>query len=134
MDNAVGVRVGKRIGRLTDEIDDAARVHRTAGDHARERLARGELEDGKEVSLILADLVELGDVGMRQLRGGARFLDELLAAFRIGGDVGTNHLDGHCSPEPRVARAQHLAEAAGPDAIEDLVLTKRLDHEVGRLY
>jgi hypothetical protein len=37
-------------------------------------------------------------------------------------------------PEPCVARAQHFAEPAGADAIEDLVLSERLDHEARRLY
>jgi len=85
------------------------------------------------VTLILADFIELGDVGVRQLRRRARILDETLALLRIAGDVLADHLDRDGTAEPCVARAQHVAEAAGADALEDLVLTERLDH-VARLY
>jgi len=133
VDDPLDVRFGQRISRLADEIDDAARVHRAAADRGRELLAGHELAGEKQVTLILANFIELGDVGVRQLRRRARILDETLALLRIAGDVLADHLDRDGTAEPCVARAQHVAEAAGADALEDLVLTERLDH-VARLY
>ena len=77
VDDAGGMRVGERVGDLDGEID-----RRGAGSAARppmvrlQRLARHELEDEEQLVLILADLVQRGDVRMRQRGGGARVLDE----------------------------------------------------------
>jgi hypothetical protein len=131
--DAVGVRLGQRIGDLSDEIDDAARVHRPAADRRGERLAGHELAGEKQLALIFANFVQLGDVRMRQLGCGSRILDEALALLRVGGDVRADYLDRDRAPEPRVARTQYFAKAAGADAVEDLVLAERLNH-VARLY
>ena len=39
-----------------------------------------------------------------------------------------DHLERDRAAEPRVARAIQLAEPAGADAIEDLVVAERLEH------
>ena len=72
VDDAVGVRVGERVGDLDGEIDRAPRVQRPAGDGGLQRLAGHELEDEKQLALILADLVERGDVRVRQRAAVAR--------------------------------------------------------------
>ena len=93
-----------------------------------QRLARHVLEHEEQLILILADLVERGDVRMRQRRGRARLLEEPLAPIGIGRDGRGQHLDRDGAAEPRVARAVHLAHAAGADAIEDLVVAEGLEH------
>ena len=81
VDDALGVRVGERVGNLHGEIDRAARIQRPPGDRRCQRLARHELEHEKQLALILADLVQRGDVRVRERGGGARLLQEPLAAF-----------------------------------------------------
>ena len=58
---------------------------------------------------------------MIQRRGSPRFLLEALQAFRIGGERGRQHFDGHVAAEPRVARAVDLAHPAGANEREDIV-------------
>ena len=61
---------------------------------------------------------------MIQRRGGARLLLESMEAIGIGRDGRGQDLDGHVTPEPCVARAVHLAHAAGAEGRHDLVRTE----------
>ena len=64
------------------EVDRASRIQRPAGDDRRQRLAGDELEDQEQLALVLADLVQRGDVRVRQRRRRARFAQEPLAPSR----------------------------------------------------
>ena len=70
-----------------------------------QRLARHVLEDEKQLILILADLVQRGDVRVRERRGGARLLQKPGAAIRVAGDVGASTLIATVRPR-RVSRAR----------------------------
>jgi hypothetical protein len=134
VDQACGVRVGQRIRDLDGEIDRSARVQRPAGDGLRQRLAWRVLEDQKQLILIFADFIERRDVRVREHRGRSRVPQEPLASNRIGGNVGGQHLDRDRPAETGVACTVDLAQAAGADAIEDLVVAEGLEHGRRRLY
>ena len=53
--------------------------------------------------------------------GGARLLLEAAQAVLVGGERRRQHLDRDLAAEPRVARPEYLAHAAGGDQIDDLV-------------
>ena len=67
-------------------------------------------------------LVDRDDARVRQRGDRARLGLEPPPHLGIGRDVRRHHLDGDVAIEPRVARAIHLAHAAGADGFEDLVL------------
>ena len=58
---------------------------------------------------------------MVQRAGGARLVLEALAASRVAGDVGRQHLESDGAAEARVACAIHLAHAARPEEGGDFV-------------
>ena len=128
VDDALGMRVGERVGDLDAEIDRAARVQRAAADERPERLARHVLEREKQLAGVLADFVERCDVRMRERGRRARFAHEALAPRRVVGDSGGQHFDRDGTAEARVARAVHVAHAARADAVQNLVLPELFDH------
>ena len=68
-----------------------------------------------------ANVVDGQDVGMVERRRGARLLLEPREAVGIGRERHGQRLDRHLPSEARVARAVHLAHAAGPDGGLDFV-------------
>ena len=59
------VRVGQGIRNLGGEINRTPGIHRQTGDHAFQRLARSKLENKKRLAVLIADLVERGDIRVR---------------------------------------------------------------------
>ena len=57
-----------------------------------------------------------------------RLLEEALAACRIAGDLWADDFDRDSAAEPRIARAEDLAQPARADPLEDLVVSEALDH------
>ena len=122
------VRVGERIGDLDGQIDRTSRIERASGDGVLQRLPRDVLEHEEQLILIFSHLVQRGDIGVRQDRGHAGVLHEPRATVRIAGDVRRQHLDRHGPSETGVAGTVDLAQAAGADAIENLVVAEGLEH------
>ena len=79
-------------------------------------------EEGRAV--LFADVEQRADVGVIQLRDGARFAFEPLAKLRSGGDLRGQRLDGDDAIEPRVAGLVDLAHPASAQRRHDLVRTK----------
>ena len=80
---------------------------------------------------VLADVVDRDDVGVVQGRGGSRFLQEAPGALGIGHHLGAQQLDGHRSPEARVAGAVEHAHAAFAELARDLEAAERLASQAG---
>ena len=70
------------------------------------------------------EIVELADIGVAQLRDGARFALEALECSRLLGELRRKNLDGDRAIESRVDRAIHLSHAARADRRDDLVGAK----------
>ncbi len=68
-----------------------------------------------------ADIVDLADVRMIQRRNCPRLLLEAADAIRVGGKRLGENLDRHVATKTRVARAIHLAHAAGADQRDDFI-------------
>ena len=93
----------------------------------------GRTEGEKQLTLVFADFVEGGDVGVRERRGGTRFAEKAIAAIGIVGDVRGEHFDRDRAAEPRVAGAIDLAHPAGADPVENLVVRERLEHRTATI-
>ena len=111
MDDAAAVEGGQ--GRQDPEghrhrVGDA---HRTAVQPIGERLALEQLHRDEEAGRVLADFVDLADVGMVDARRGARLAPEA-PARRLVGRQRRHHLDGDRAPEALVAGLVHHAHAA----------------------
>ncbi len=79
-----------------------------------ERLAVQEFGDHEERVAVEADVEEGEDIGVRESCYRVGFALEPGAAVRVAGHVRRQHLDGDVAAEARIARAVHLAHAAGP--------------------
>ena len=79
--------------------------------------------DGARVSATF-DAVDLGDVRMVQRGEGFGFPLESRQAIRVRGERLRQDLERDVSIELGVARAVHLAHAAGPEGAENLVRAK----------
>ena len=85
------------------------------------RLALEQLRHDVEPVALLAGVVDRDDVGVRERRDRLRL--GLEAGERVGvvDEVLGQHLDRHVALEAGVARAVHLAHAAGAERRQDLV-------------
>jgi hypothetical protein len=72
----------------------------------------------------LADVVELADVRVIELRDRFRLALESQLQLCIGRELRGKDLDGDLAVEPRIARAPHFAHTAGADRRDDLVRTQ----------
>ena len=81
---------------------------------------------------LLAHVEQGADVGVAQLRDGARLPLEPLAELRRRGDERRQYLDRHGAVEARVARLEHFAHAAGAEFGQDFVGSELgADHDAG---
>ena len=92
-----------------------------AGEDGAQGLAFEELLDDVGRAVVLADVVDGGDVGVVQDAGGLGLLLEAAQAIGVGGEGGGEDLDGDVAAEARVLGAVDLPHAAGADGGEDLV-------------
>ena len=116
------VRVGDRVGDLHGQIDRPARIERTPRDDAIERIAGHELARQKRPAVVVARLIQQGDIGMGQRHSRLRVGQQRVALGRIALDAVGRDLDGDGAAEAGVARAKDLAETALADTLEDLVV------------
>src|SRR5690242_11820422 len=93
-----------------------------AGDDALQRLARNEFECEIHSADVVANLVERGDVRMRDAHGRLRVGEQLRAPLRIVLDVVARNGERDRAPEPTVARAERLAEPALTETFENPVV------------
>src|SRR5439155_18244035 len=129
VDDSLGVRGCEGVGELNRQLQDAPRMKRTAADHRLQRFAGNVLEDEVRAAVVLADLVQRGDVGMRERHGGPRLPQDLFAAGGNRRHRVRQELDRNGSAEPCVARPVDFPDAAAPERREDLVVFDGFAHE-----
>jgi hypothetical protein len=86
-----------------------------------EGLSLDQLHYQKRGTVLVADVVEGADVGMREPRDRFGFTLQALFPGRIGRETLRQHLDRDVALEPRIARPVHLAHAAGAEESHDFV-------------
>jgi hypothetical protein len=84
-------------------------------------LAVDQLEGQEGRPVLLADLVDLHDIGMGQARERLRLTDQSLAVTRVAAALRCEHLERDQAVELGVPRRIDDAHAAGPDAVHELV-------------
>ena len=72
-------------------------------------------------ALVLAPVVDVDDVGVREAGGRLRFAAESLDEVGVGGELGEQHLDGDLAVEQEIARGEDVGHAAASDPLVDLV-------------
>jgi hypothetical protein len=93
----------------------------TALDDACERLACHQLHRQKQVPVELAELDDLDDVGMRELRRQLGFTLEPLHDLGVAGDIGVQQLQRDRLPSGELQGAIHAPHAALSDDFEEAV-------------
>ncbi len=98
-------------------------VHRqrAARDTPRQRLALDQLEHQIAMTLDLFETVDARDVRMVERGEQSRLALEARQPLGLLRERRGQHLDRHLASQPRVARAVHLAHAAGAERRDDLV-------------
>src|SRR5581483_11818765 len=122
------------VGRLQRERDLADHVERPvdrqpalARQDARQRLAVDELHDEVGESVRLAVVVDVGDAGVRQRRGGPGLGAEPLHETRLAGDLRAQDLHGNGSIEDVVVAPPDFAHAAAADTTVQRVAVAEAD-------
>lgn len=138
--------VEKNVGGLDVPVDDPPLVGELerAGDGPRDPQRRGRVQAaalGQEVlqaapldvlhddvaePSLGADVVDLDDVGMDELRGHAGFAEEALEGVRAGVFAGQEGLDGHRAAQVGLVGFVDLPHAPLPQGGQDLVFPQRL--------
>ena len=125
MNHALAVRVSQGFGNLLADLADALQRGALAPfDGIGERSSRHEFHHQKRHALVLADIEDGDNSGVRQSAGGARLAEESLAVFAAliaGQRRGENGLDGHDAVHGRVLGAKDAAHGAVAQFIDDLV-------------
>ena len=124
MDDVLLVRGGEALRDLAGALDGLASWHGAAAQPAAERLAFQQFRDDVRRTVMETEVVDGDDVGMIELAGRARLLLESANPVHVGREGGQNQLHGHLAIETRVARAIHVAHAAGAEPRDDLVGAK----------
>ncbi len=123
VDDARGVRGAERVDHVMhhcQEIADGER--RIAGEGVVEGQAREQLHhEVGGVLVVLADVEDVDDARVVDLRGDARLAGEAVARERRGGDVRVHELDRELAAGAEVRRAPHLAHAAEAEPLVDPV-------------
>jgi hypothetical protein len=106
--------------RLKDVADRGFRVEfAVLLDHLGEGLSAHVLHAEEARAVGLADVVNLNDVRVRELRGGERFAREPRDEHRIAGPPLTHHLECNGSVERELAGEVDRAHPAAPDLVLD---------------
>ena len=121
MHHALPVRALQSVRHLDAVSQHLLEGQRPALHALRQRLAFQVFQHQVVDATLMADVVERADVGVLEGGDGARLALEALAELAARGEMLRQDLDGDLAVEPRVARAIHLAHAAGADGGKDLV-------------
>ncbi len=121
VDDSLLVRGGEAVDDLERVVDRLALREAAAREGRAQRLAFEELLDDVGRAVVLADVVDGGDVGVVPDPGSLRLLLEAAQAVGVGGEGGGEDLDGDVAAEAWVLRAVDLSHAARADGGEDLV-------------
>src|SRR6185369_3365861 len=105
-------------GRVLERFVERQRAPRQSG---RQRFAVQVLHDQELEIVLAADVVQRADVRMVEARDRARLALEALAAVRLPGGIGRQHLDRDDARDAGVESAIHLAHAATAKERDDLV-------------
>ena len=129
MDDAPAVRFGQRVGHLPGDVHGLAHGERAMGDARREDLALDVLHHQEVGALVLADVVDGGDVGGPQRRGGPGLGQQARAPFRVRLAGRGQELERDLASQPRVFGEVDLAHAARAQALAHaIVLDGGADH------
>src|SRR5947209_19758366 len=104
MENALVVRGGQAVRNLDGELDRLAGRNCAASQSFAQGPTFEEFRDDERSAFVHAELVKRKNVGMVQLRGGARFLLEPAETIRRLCERRRKHLDGQLAPAPRSPR------------------------------
>ncbi len=112
-------RVGRRERerRLADDAPHLAGRHRAAADDGGERVTLDELHDEVGGAVVLAVVVDRGDVLVRHPRAVPGLVAEPGGEGRVLGGVGPHHLDGDVAAQHRVRGAPDVTHPPGGDAL-----------------
>ena len=117
MHDAFAMCFSEGLGDLHSVFENLAKRKRTFGQPVRERFAVEELHD----DVVLADVIERANVGMRELGDGLRLACETKLELGILREFRRQDLDRHLPIEPRIAGTVDLPHPARPDRSDDLV-------------
>ena len=96
--------------------------------------AGAELQREERLALVLADLVDLDDVGVLQAGDGLRLGAEAVALVAPGMAAGQDHLESDEAVESELPRLVDDAHAAAADLLHDLVTGHGRQQERGRRW
>jgi hypothetical protein len=130
MDDAARVRGLQRHRNLHAEVDHLVDRQRTFFDSLLDRPALQELHDDEGTSVLLTELVNGADVGVRERGGKTRFALEARQPGGVGVVFLAQELDRHLAIETEIFRAIDDTHAALAELVEHAIVgNDRLGHK-----
>jgi hypothetical protein len=121
MHQAAAVGVAHALGHLAGEGDGGGEGQGPVADQVLQGLPRKELHHDVVALAILADVVDVHQVGVGQGGGEAGLAPEAIAQLGRGGEVGAQDLDRHRPVEQPVVAAVDLRHPPAGDQRADFV-------------
>src|SRR4029077_5191582 len=115
------VRLGQRIGNLCSAADGLVSRQRAFGQPLLQRLAFQKLYDEIVHPLLVADVIEMTNIGMRQRGNSTGFALETLLRLEVVRKVSGQNLDRDTTVEAGIAGAIHFSHPARAELRDDLV-------------
>lgn len=124
MDNAALVGFGKPIGNLHCDGYDLADRRNAGGEELTQGLSFDEFEDQEIYTVVVTDVVQGADIGMRELGDGTSFVLESMAKMGILGKMLRQNLDRDEAIEATVSSAINFSHASGAEWGKNFVRTE----------
>src|SRR3954447_14035323 len=128
------LRMGRdqRICHLDGNLEQMLQIHGIpAPDPLLQALPLQLLHDDEGMALVVIDVMDNADVGMVQLRGGARFAFKALQGFAIVEELLRNELQGYVTAKPHVLGFIDDPHATAAEFSYDAIVGNSLaDHRV----
>jgi len=121
VDDPLLVRRFERLGDLLRNPQGVGDRHRTLRQTACQSRAVNELEDEGSTAAAVFESVDLRDVGMIERSKDLRLASKSAEPLGVGDEQLRQDLDGDVPIQFRIARAIHLAHAAGPEGRQHFV-------------
>ncbi len=116
----------QRVDNLCCDRNDFADADCTALNACSERLAFDELHRDVRRAVVVADIEDLRDVGMRQIRRGACLPLETRPPIVVGRELGWQDLERDTAAEPFVDRLHDHTHSALANGLDDPEVSQRL--------
>ena len=129
VNDAFGVSGIERVGNFDGEVEEAVKLHGTAGDEVLQSLTLQAFHGDKSPAVFFADVVDGADVGMVESGGGFGFAAKAAERLGIFGEIVGEKFQSYEAVEARVLGFVDDSHASAAEHLEHAVVREGLSDE-----